>query len=123
MDREIAQKWITKLRTGNIVQLRGLLGDCKGARCAWGVLCDIAVEEGIIQVVQYRDLYNDGICYYGDGSSIFRSTYPPKSVVAWAKLKNSHPHYEQDRLSFMNDNRSYSFQEIANFIEEHMDEL
>ena len=44
MKKEIAEKWVAKLRSGEIKQGTGFLRRSTGERCCLGVLCDMAVE-------------------------------------------------------------------------------
>lgn len=71
MRTPIKQEWVTRLRSG-IPQTTGRLA--KGdARCATGVLCDIAVEHGIISrstitpdITIYANRYALGVPVGGD---------------------------------------------------------
>lgn len=81
MNPEIKARWVEKLRSGVIPQLEGYLGNTTGARCCLGVLCDIAVEDGIIP-----DPCVDGdLLVYGDGRGNNCSLLP-SSVTSWAGL-------------------------------------
>jgi hypothetical protein len=40
--------WIDRLESGQVPQAQSQLGTSNGARCCLGVLCDIAVEVGVI---------------------------------------------------------------------------
>ena len=52
MKQEIKQQWITALRSGNYPQGRGYLrridDDGKEGYCCLGVLCELAVNAGVI---------------------------------------------------------------------------
>lgn len=61
MREDIKDLWVRELRFGNISQLRAKLGDHTGARCCLGVLCDIAVEHGIIPPPTYRANLNSNV--------------------------------------------------------------
>lgn len=76
MNPEIKERWIAKLESGEITQLQGILGNVDGERCCLGVLCDLAVEDGIIDPprVTIRGTLN-----YEDNAAVL-----PESVAVWA---------------------------------------
>ncbi|HEY4832468.1 MAG TPA: hypothetical protein VIH61_07925, partial [Waddliaceae bacterium] len=49
MNKKIKKQWLKELRSGEWVQGRGKLMDNQDRACCLGVLCDIAVREGIIK--------------------------------------------------------------------------
>lgn len=59
MRQDIKQEWVKRLRSG-IPQAKGVLA-LGEARCAVGVLCDIAVEHGITS----RIVTPEKLTYYG----------------------------------------------------------
>jgi hypothetical protein len=86
--------------------MRGLLG--KGdARCAIGVLCDIAVDCGVTK----RRIKKGRQVVYGDN---YWDIAPPE-VDDWAGVGQ----YYLDTIVDMND-RGVSFAKIAEFIDEHL---
>jgi hypothetical protein len=76
---KVAKKWVAALRSGKIKQTRGQLGRESGSRCCLGVLCDLAVEEGVI--TKYR--FNEGVL--------------PKEVIKWSGIKDSCGSYVRKR--------------------------
>jgi hypothetical protein len=105
MRPDIKQEWITRLRSG-IPQIKGVLG--KGdARCAIGVLCDIAANYGVTS----RVIKTDGHVVYGDN---YWDLVPPE-VDDWADVGQ----YYLATIADKND-RGVSFADIADFIDEHL---
>lgn len=116
MNLEIKKQWVDALRSGEYTQTKERLKDGQG-HCCLGVLCDLAVKTG----VGYWDNRNifigpDGLREDGD---------LPDSVKEWAGIKgstnplvlvNSNPTY----LHILNDEIGFSFNEIAELIEEQL---
>jgi hypothetical protein len=75
MDPAIRGRWTAALRSGETPQARGKLRDGEG-RCCFGVLCDLAVEDGVIGMRQAGDtwLYDE------------RERYISPRVQEWAGL-------------------------------------
>ena len=46
MKRDVAKKWVAKLRSGEYEQGKGYLND-DGKMCCLGVLCEVAIEDGL----------------------------------------------------------------------------
>jgi len=76
MDEAIRARWTAKLRSGEIPQTDGALrqGD---ARCCLGVLCDIAVTDGIIAPPTWCE--DPGVWDYDGNWQLL-----PDSILAWA---------------------------------------
>lgn len=118
MNPRVKELWLDKLENGDIPQTTGKLGDLEGGRCCLGVLCDIAVQEGVIQP---PTVYDDRL-RYGDELAVL-----PSEVMEWAGIEHSNggfasdpegnPEYMDDALSFQND-RGKTFPEIAQIIRE-----
>lgn len=129
MNVDIAKKWVAALRSGEYRQGRGMLETPKG-HCCLGVLCDLAVKEGVI--VADRGLDPDGIVYY---DAVY--TLPSDKVAEWAGVGRgadgrmgwtvSTPsnfafgdvEWARDRISLaaLNDSGEFTFDEIADLIE------
>jgi hypothetical protein len=91
MDARIQGLWADRLESGTVPQAHGRLGDSTGARCCLGVLCDIAVEEGVIQ--SYVDDLGH-MRYSGDGSlpaDEWEGGVLPSAVRVWAGLNSNNP--------------------------------
>jgi hypothetical protein len=122
MSREVRDRWVTALRSGDYAQGVGkltwvVLPDDEDAReyCCLGVLCDLAVRNDVVSA-----RVGDGVVAY-DGVI----NYLPSIVQEWAGLarygSNPTVRYrgELRTLSTLNDTR-VSFNKIADLIEEHL---
>lgn len=151
MDPNIKARWVAALRDGR-PQTTGVLervkpnerpyggGILPAGQCCLGVLCSIAVDEGLIERVDYEG--NDQTVqgfkartfFYGEGGKPeFREeiTYTyvetgtlPLEVVQWAGMDEDNPYVrnqdgEKKTLAVLND-QGYSFAQIADFIEEQL---
>lgn len=129
MNEEIKERWLARLESGEIKQTRQYLGRPSGSRCCLGVLCDIAVEDGIIDPPVVRTMKNYGdekpptnyLEYDGQTGGL------PQSVVEWAGLNNSDEmgeYYDKDGmvmgdLATRNDTSKYNFKKIAKIVREY----
>jgi hypothetical protein len=111
MNPEIKAEWLKRLRSGEIPQGIGRLArDVE--RCCHGVICDIAVEQKVIEVTYGED----GITYEGSIS------IPPHQVDDWADSPLSRNLSFKDRmdgslsLAYLND-QGLTFNQIADVIE------
>lgn len=119
MKTDIRDRWVEALRSGEYSQGYGELA-IDGRYCCLGVLCEIAVQDGIVtkenigstDFVRYRSTSNR----LDSGRSIL-----PEAVKEWAGLDSINPSATRNgrggTLSRFNDNGA-SFQEIAFLIEE-----
>lgn len=118
MKKEIAERWIDKLENGNIPQHRGYLATKEGGRCCLGILCDIAVEDGVIN----KNTSGDLIRYGREDTAVML----PDEVMEWSGIKSSTGMFGQQNkfksLSFLNDT-GHSFYSIAQIIKKHIDKL
>lgn len=122
---EVAKKWVEALRSGDYRQTQNALQHTKDTDenpegfCCLGVLCDVAVKEGLdIKVVPL----NGGQVLYGSDEDA-RLGELPRSVMEWAGLTSSDPivevpdlDYESESLSTLNDTYNYDFDMIADVI-------
>lgn len=118
MKREIADIWTKALRSGEYGQCRGNLSDGKNF-CCLGVLCDIAVKNGVDVLITTEE-WDNHIQY--DGEAIC----PPNSVLEWAgfmKNNNGARYDEYTTLWELNDCLGKSFAEIADVIDKHWEYL
>lgn len=115
-------KWLAALRSGEYEQTRGTLHRLVARRetvlsamkpagwCCYGVLCDVAVKEGL-KVIRKTDEdteFFDGVI-----------DYLPPSVMEWAGLSGNDPAVQGRSLADRNDH-FVSFPEIADLIEEYL---
>lgn len=132
--QEVQKQWIERLRSGRIPQTRAVLGYPNGRRCCLGVLCDIAVEQGVIPLPmldEYGSRVNsDGIPYATRlryGTKVDNSvTRLPEAVRKWAGLHDqSGVAYRPDDILARGDSlvklndEGASFTDIANELEKH----
>ena len=116
MHLEIAEKWITALRSGDYKQARGMLADRKRETyCCLGVLCEIAIKEGVDVTVSVSS--GEAALYDGSEENL------PASVSDWAGIDSSIGILDSG-ISLVGENdRGISFEEIAAVIEAHVEEL
>lgn len=117
MNQEIAKKWVTELRSGRYQQGTGYLRK-EGKYCCLGVLCELAVADGIISWELPR--MEGGPDTIGNTKD---SGLPPSTVCDWAGLKSPEGTLPDDSyLSKLND-EGLNFNEIAELIELNVDSL
>ena len=108
---EIMTEWTRRLESGDYLQGRGKLQE-QDRYCCLGVLCEIAVEQGVIQ----QPRFVGGVVTYG----YYNTSVLPDSVAHWAgitpegRLSQSIETWED--LTELNDNAGYSFKQIAEVI-------
>jgi hypothetical protein len=122
MRPEVREQWVAALRSGKYKQMPGALARVtpEGSRyCCLGVLCDIAVQEGVLAAPNGAN--NLGYVYYGGMADVL-----PEKVVAWAELPEANPELamieeggEEMILAAAewNDTFKKTFEEIADAIE------
>jgi len=125
MKRDIAERWVAKLRDPAVRQGRSMLGNVNGLRCCLGVLCDIAVEDDVINppepsLAAGRD---DPMLRYDTETSLL-----PESVVEWAGMRSKGGRYPapscyMDNALFQDNDNGMTFAEIASIIERYVEEL
>lgn len=120
MRSSVKKEWIAALRSGDYIQGTGKLNR-NGEYCCLGILCDIAVKQGVIKESIDRQ----------DGDILHRYDYSvavlPRKVAAWAGM-NVHEFSDWEvvglqignyatTLANLNDSGS-RFETIADIIEE-----
>lgn len=112
MKPEIAEKWIKALRSGDYNQGKQKL-KYNNFFCCLGVLCEIAVKEGVIKP-SINDEY--------EGSSLF---LPFEVYSTWANMKNNYGEINSIRSSLfkLNDAENMSFEQIADIIEANAENI
>ena len=114
--REVIEKWVAALESGEYEQATGVLRrfeDFDGRKagfCCLGVLCDLAVKEGVITetILPERS--------YAEYGEHFDDVELPDAVVSWAGLSSTCPWIGGRSLVSMNDVDRRSFAEIAEHI-------
>lgn len=121
MKKSVMKRWVRALRSGEFKQGFDALENSKGENCCLGVLCNLALIEGVCDY--------DGADDETDTDATFdnKSGTLPESVQEWAGIKSGDGEIPSIRkwryLTAMNDNARFSFNQIANIIEKHYKEL
>ncbi len=114
MNKEIKEKWVTALLSGDYIQGKGKLKNFSNQFCCLGVLCDIhqkETEEGEWIMKYNQSSYKNAI-----EASI---GLPPSFVLKWAGLSNTQIDGYTQTLDELNDNGA-TFKEIADIIEKQL---
>ena len=122
MRKNIAEKWAATLRSGEYKQGKDVLANtCRTKHCCLGVLCELAIKEGLEVEVQIIK----GNAAIFDNSKAFL----PVSVADWAGMKTRMGDVEVEEgsttvlsLMAMNDS-GHTFGGIANIIEKYWEKL
>lgn len=124
MNPEIGERWVAALLSKKYPQGRDVLRTQKSEYCCLGVLCDLAVEDGLARWEQVPGSDENGwwkivSLQNSDEQAI---NYLPEFIREWAGLEYSNPpidHQVRGTLAGLND-ASASFQEIAGIIKEQL---
>lgn len=119
MKKEIKEKFLTALRSGEYEQTKGRLknGNCF---CALGVLCDLFIKEH-----KFAEWEEDSITVFPDSikQEIF-SYQTPRQVDEWAEFSEDTAIYDKQgvlsSIIELNDDYGYTFEEIAELIEKQL---
>lgn len=128
MKPEIADKWVEALRSGKYEQCTTVLRSTDNKFCCLGVLCELAVKEGVIppaEIINQNEYYIYDKYYYGVLSN---------QVMDWAGMKNNNGWYgnkkdsngdtiETIALYKHNDVDKMNFNQIADIIEANVEKL
>lgn len=112
MKPEIKARWMEKLRSGEIPQITKRLRD-NGGCCGVGVLCEVAVEDGVIE----HNSSSLGYRVQRDGYSF--NIGLPVAVAQWAGLDEEALAFVYSNVVEMNDDGE-PFAGIAQWIEENL---
>ncbi len=119
MRKDIGQRWVTLLRSGKFRQARGGLHDRRtDSFCCLGVLCELAVADGVI--LPKHPSPGTNYSAYVNSTGLL-----PEAVRDWAGAKDYSPALAGDAapsLAGLNDD-GVSFDEIADLIEANVDVL
>jgi hypothetical protein len=145
MNPEVKAAWVEALRSGDYGQAQGVLHEVTtDTYCCLGVLCDIAIKQGVEIEVRDQETSHDGTVTWYDGSF----QMPPSKVDNWASIPTTieidvtgtelgralieqhkddleygwdilpieefHPMVE---LTELNDTHGYTFEQLADLIE------
>ena len=123
MRKDIAEKWVEALRSDLFVQGQDMLANIKRTEhCCLGVLCEIAIENGVRVKVETEG--EEYMKFAGEGYRL------PHVVKEWADMMfddgrlfdEDTEDLPLDSLAELNDSGS-SFKEIADHIEEYWEFL
>lgn len=133
MKHEIRERWVEALRSGRYKKTSGALGRLdqdtgEEKFCAYGVLCELAVMDGV--VVRSDDdafrMRQVRFYYRSPRSGESSLTDPPKSVLDWAGIAATCSRVvDEDGNAYdvitLNDNYGKPFDEIAKLIDSDVD--
>src|SRR5215469_11819332 len=113
MNKEIKSKWTAALRSGEYEQGIGslCLAGVNGSKkyCCLGVLCDLAVKDGVIPEPEHTEP-NPGIgTYYHKYGEEGATALLPFEVTSWAGLNDGSPEvladneFGHESLTMLND--------------------
>ena len=121
MKRAAARLWIKALESGKYKQTRGNLRDADGSMCCLGVLCHISKQSAWTRLD-----FGDNRRAYGRGEDR-DGLLLPESVQKWAGLKYPNPQFPCENgkvfASVLNDDRNFTFKQIAALVRKHWREL
>lgn len=123
MKKEIADLWVKELRSGKWEQGTRYL--CKDQKyCCLGVLCEIALREGVDILKKAKNVDDELYYVYGKDRAI---SILPGEVMNWAEIATFVGNYTgsyTDELSLTEQNDSgKTFEEIAEVIEKNYENL
>lgn len=119
MNKEIKEKWVAALRSGKYTQSKQKL-KTKYGYCCLGVLCDLAVKEGICKESPGEDLHNEEVMFDT------RTSILPDSVLRWSEVDSLNPSILIEgkiypyTLAECNDTLELDFNQIADIIEKQL---
>lgn len=134
MNPEIKQQWIAALRSGEYKQGKRVLHNVdENTYCCLGVLCDLAVKAGAVEVKshEYNSSADGDITVYGaDGDCNDKGgVILPDEVMTWAGIENSPIVYavlvegeeeEPKDLTELNDGYDWTFEQLADVIKQSL---
>ena len=116
MKKQIADKWVKALRSGDYEQTHGILNEPGYGFCCLGVLCDLYPDAE-------WDTEWEEVSFLGQPYEL------PDEVMAWAGMETKQGNIDSKDivLTDLNDGTSgekpHSFKQIANTIEKYYKEL
>lgn len=122
MDPKIKERWVAKLRSGEYKQGTKRLHRGDNTFCCLGILCELAVEDGVIPSPVLVPDVALHVHVYAYGAFDTQS-YLPDEVQEWSgvDLVGSIRLFENHTTSLANLNDSaHSFSQIADLIEAHL---
>lgn len=129
MIARIKALWTERLRSGEYRQIHRRLSDTSNGRCCLGVLCDLAVEAGVVRrEVVLGDRTSRVIYVALDDETDNGEGLLPKAVADWAGLSSRDPvviptpsgSMAYRTASELNDEEHASFHGIADAIDRNL---
>lgn len=128
MDPEIKNLWLEKLREPGRVQGKGLLRNEKGEQCCLDVLCEVAVEKGVVPPPELGPVVAGNAWKYGVYNEYLTL---PQEVQDWLGIEYDVPFIPtpaglnggedgEVSLAELNDSYGWTFAQIADVIEEYL---
>jgi hypothetical protein len=115
MNARIKDLWVAALRSGKYRQTKRVLAD-KDGYCCLGVLCEVAIQDGMNLRVDPNYHRDDMTVKSYDGAT----TVPPQKVwMDWAGMPEANPYVAYSSLATLNDGGK-SFKFIADIIEREL---
>lgn len=120
MKKEIKEKWIDALRSGEYTQTQGSLRNENGY-CCLGVLCDLYTKEHNLKWDSHYSSFAERTVYQLEDYQ----NLPPSSVLTWAGLNQQDPYVKyvdkdsneiKETLSKLNDTGK-TFLDISEYID------
>lgn len=122
MKKDIADRWVAALRSGEYRQTTEALRNCKGF-CCLGVLVDIYLDTSPDATVKQRETWTEGEFWVPHAGGYYENAVLPSIVREWAGMKFSDGALGEGKyLTAMNDT-GMSFSEIADVIEDRWEDL
>lgn len=113
MKKNVADKWVKALRSGEYEQTVETLQDA-GGYCCLGVLCRVGEKLGVTVDSEYNELGGDTLEDQPD-------------ILEWSGLKSTQGSFGSSgvltALTALNDNENYDFNKLADTIEENWEQL
>lgn len=145
MKQEIAERWIAALRSGQYRQSVNYLTHLSGPRdehgritcshCALGVLVDLYQNE-TGELNPWPNIDGDAVSYQDDVTGRYSALDMPSQVMRWAGMRNNRGTFKDALLVSvdegsvlcysvvaLNDEARLDFNQIADIIENHQEEL
>ena len=100
MNKEIKERWITALESGEYIHgVNALKKSSEGeiAYCCLGVLCDMYIKE--TGTASWHEPNSSGICEFlnsGQEQGIGNSAFLPDIVIGWSGMKDSRGVFTDD---------------------------
>jgi hypothetical protein len=123
MKREVAEQWVAALRSGKYKQGRNYLNS-NGSYCCLGVLCDISKQGDWTLDPGASDIDFSAYSYAGESTMLL-----PAIVRDWAGMVDPNGAGSvkyADGITYLptlNDMLEYSFERIANIIEQQWETI